>query len=114
MGTEQRRYPADPVAFIRERVHDRRVFWTYHASMRLVRRSITRMDIFDAVAGCVLIESYPDDKYLPSYLVLGFTSGGPIHVLIAVDVDGDNVRIVTAYRPDPQEWENGFSTRRKS
>src|SRR5262249_48441038 len=61
---------------------DRKVFWTYHASMRLVRRALTRTDVFGAAPGFVLVESYPDDKYLPSYLVLGFTSSGPIHVLI--------------------------------
>ena len=27
--------------------------------------------------------------------------GGPFHVLIAADADGDNVRIVTAYRRMP-------------
>ena len=29
-----------------------------------------------------------------------------------VDVAGDNVRIVTAYRPDPNEWESDLKTRR--
>lgn len=114
MATEQRQYPVDPIAFIRSRIEDRKVFWTYHASMRLARRALTRTDVFGAAPGFVLVESYPDDKYLPSYLVLGFTSSGPIHVLIAIDVEGDNVRIVTAYRPERAEWADDLKTRRKS
>jgi hypothetical protein len=35
------------------------------------------------------------------------------HVQIAVDVDGDNVRIVTTYIPDPQEWDADFRIRRR-
>jgi|GEM_PF-1286299 len=35
-----------------------------------------------------------------------------VHVLFAVDVDDDNVRVVTAYRPDPEEWEPGFARRK--
>jgi len=36
------------------------------------------------------------------------------HVLFAIDRDGDNVRLVTAYRPDPEEWEPpDFRNRRK-
>jgi hypothetical protein len=38
---------------------------------------------------------------------------GPIHVLVAADIEGDNVRIITAYRPDPSEWEADLRTRRK-
>ena len=56
-----------------------------------------------------IIESYPEDKYLPSYLVLAATS---FHVQFATDVEGDNVSIVTAYRPNLSEWESDLKTRR--
>ena len=29
------------------------------------------------------------------------------------DVEGDNVRVVTAYRPSPGEWEDDLKTRRR-
>jgi hypothetical protein len=32
--------------------------------------------------------------------------------LFAVDVEGNNVRVVTAYRPDPGEWGPDLKTRR--
>ena len=50
---------------------------------------------------------------LPSYLVLATAAvGGAFHVLFAVDVEGDNVRVITAYHPSPEEWEPDFSSRK--
>jgi hypothetical protein len=36
------------------------------------------------------------------------------HVLCAADVPGENIRIVTAYYPNPDEWETDLKTRRLS
>lgn len=33
-------------------------------------------------------------------------------VLFAADVEGDNVRVVTSYRPDPGEWQADLTARR--
>ena len=38
---------------------------------------------------------------------------GPFHVLFAADADGDNVRIVTAYRPNADEWESDLKSRKE-
>ena len=59
-----------------------------------------------------IVESYPEDKYLPSYLVLTRSASEAIHVLFATDVEGHNVRVVTAYRPSPDEWEDDMKTRK--
>jgi hypothetical protein len=34
------------------------------------------------------------------------------HAQIATDVEGDNIRIVTMYTPDPNEWGEGLRIRR--
>jgi hypothetical protein len=99
----------DPLGFIRRCVRERKIHWTYHVNMRLAGRFLSRDEIVDAVDTYEIIEHYPEDKYLPSYLVLAATS---FHVQFATDVAGDNVRVVTAYRPDPNEWESDFKTRR--
>ncbi len=80
--------------------------------MRLAGRHISRDEIFGAVDSYEVIESYPDDKYLPSYLVLATAAGGGFHVLFTVDVDADDVRVVTAYRPNPIDWQPDLRTRR--
>ena len=77
--------------------------------MRLAGRYLSRDEILNAVDTYEIIEQYPEDKYLPSYLVLAATS---FHVQFAADVAGDNVRVVTAYRPDLNEWESDLKTRR--
>ena len=97
--------PDDPLSFIQDCVRHRQVLWTYHVSMRLVSRNITRDAILAAVASYEVIERYPDDKYLPSYLVLARGKSDTFHILFATDASAPNVRVVTAYRPNPAEWE---------
>jgi hypothetical protein len=61
-----------------------------------------------------LVEAYPDDKYLPSYLIIARHGSEAFHVLFAADVEGDNVRVVTSYRPDPGKWQADLKARRPS
>jgi hypothetical protein len=82
--------------------------------MRLAGRFIPRESILDAVTSYELVEAYPDDKYLPSYLILARHDHDAFHILFAADLQGDNVRVVTAYRPDPGEWQPDLKARRPS
>ena len=104
--------PAEPLGFIQECVRRRRILWTHHVNMRLHGRSIRRDAILNLVDEYEVIESYPQDKYLPSYLILVRVPGDALHVLFAADVEGDTVRVVTAYRPDGMEWLPDLKTRR--
>ncbi|MDX2254291.1 MAG: DUF4258 domain-containing protein, partial [Pseudanabaenaceae cyanobacterium bins.39] len=45
---------------------------TRHALKRQVERNISNKDIRDMGKNVVIIEDYPDDKYSPSCLLLGF------------------------------------------
>ena len=80
--------------------------------MRLAGRYISRNEVFESTESYEIIESYPEDKYLPSYLVWATSGRGAFHVLVAADLDGDNVRIVTAYRPNADEWESDLKSRK--
>ncbi len=102
----------DPIRIIQDCVRRRRVLWTYHVNMRLAGRFLPSESLFTAVETFELVEAYPDDKYFPSYLVLGRGNAGAFHALFAVDVEGDNVRVVTAYRPDAAKWQDDMKTRR--
>ena len=106
------RIPNNPVTFIQDCVRGRRILWTYHVHLRVQGRVVARQTILDAVDSYEIVESYPDDRYLPSYLVLGQLAGEVVHVLFATDVQGDNVRVITVYRPSPDEWEGDLKTRR--
>lgn len=109
----ERIIPDDPLAFIQRCIRERKILWTYHVQMRLKGRTISREGLLRAVETYEILESYPDDKYLPSYLVFSHPQDGVAHVQIAADVAGDNIRIVTAYRPSVHEWEPDIRTRRK-
>ena len=111
--TTSRSLPTDALAFIQRCVRERKVYWTYHVNMRLAGRHISRDAILEATETYEIIESYPEDKYLPSYLVWATSRGGPFHALFAADVDDDNVRIVTAYRPNADEWESDLKSRKE-
>ena len=108
----ERKLPDQPLVFIQQCVRNRTLQWTYHVNMRLKGRAISRKTILDSVDHYQIIESYPDDKYLPSYLIYTRHEDRVLHILFAADVDGQNVRIVTAYFPDPEEWDADCKIRR--
>ena len=75
-----------------------------HAFKRAVERNISELEIEQAGTKAVIIEDYPDDKYSPSCLLLGFTeTERPLHLQISY-ADTELVRIITLYEPDETEW----------
>lgn len=82
-----------------------------HALRRVVERDISEQEIRQAGQRAAIIENYPDDKYSPSSLLLGFTSmRRALHIQVSL-ADTELVRIITLYEPDPAEWV-GYSRRR--
>ena len=81
--------------------------------MRSKGRFISREAILSSIDSYEIIEEYPKDKYLPSYLIFTKHDSDIFHILVAVDFSGDNVTIVTAYRPTKDKWESDLKTRRK-
>lgn len=75
-----------------------------HAFQRAVERNNSEPEIRQAGGLAEIIEDYPDDKYSPSALLLGFTTGGrPLHIQISFD-ESPLAKIITIYEPDPLEW----------
>ncbi len=75
-----------------------------HAFRRAVERNISEAEIRQAGAGADIIEDYPDDKYSPSCLLLGFTAQNrPLHLQVSY-IDAEMVKIITLYEPDPDQW----------
>jgi len=108
----ERLTPDDPLEFIRSCVKLKKIKWTYHVNMRMKGRFISRQVILNSLEEYEVIEEYPKDKYLPSYLVYSICQNKVFHILFAVDIEEDNVRVVTAYYPDLEEWKEDFKTRR--
>ncbi len=55
-----------------------------HAFRRVVERNISEQEIREAGTNAELIEDYPEDKYSPSALLLGFTAAGPALALSGI------------------------------
>ncbi|MBI4870453.1 MAG: DUF4258 domain-containing protein [Candidatus Riflebacteria bacterium] len=82
-----------------------------HALRRLVERNIPAASIREAGANAELIEDYPDDKFSPSCLLLGFTrTGQPLHLQVSRSPN-PMVRIITLYYPSLEDWDD-FRVRR--
>jgi len=75
-----------------------------HAFHRAVERNISAEEIIQAGAMAEVIEEYPDDKYLPSCLLLGFTrKQRPLHMQLCY-TDANMLKIITLYEPNPRQW----------
>ena len=75
-----------------------------HAFRRAVERDISEREIRDAGARAEVIEDYPDDKYAPSALLLGFTvAGRALHFQVSY-IGTELAKIITIYEPGSREW----------
>lgn len=94
------------IADIRERLGRGRYHLSDHAFRRMVEQSVSEAMIRQAGTAAEMIEDYPNDKYSPSCLLLGFTrEGRPLHIQVS-RVDQPGVKIVTVYFPNPSLWDN--------
>ncbi len=88
-----------------------KIIISIHAQERLRQRGIRQKDIRKAVLSGEIIEQYPDDFPFPSCLILGYDENKKaIHVVISDE--GSMGRIITAYIPNTEKFENDFKTRK--
>jgi hypothetical protein len=93
------------------KITEGRFEFSQHAVDQSIIRHISVQEIREAFANCQIVEDYPDDKYGPSCLILGFTlADRPLHILCSYP-SRPLVKIVTLYEPDPDQWID-FRTRR--
>jgi len=92
------------INLLRQKIGSNQFEFTKHALDQSILRRITVKEVREAMANGEVIENYPDDKYGPSCLVFGNTkSGRPIHLQCSHPFR-ENVKIITLYQPDPEEW----------
>jgi len=78
--------------------------FSQHAFVRAIERNISGQEVTEAGRCVEIVESYPDDKYSPSCLLLGFTkSGRPLHMQVCY-TEEDMLKIITIYEPDVFLW----------
>ena len=89
---------------IRAKVQAEQFEFSKHAVDQSILRRISVQELREAIANGEVIEDYPEDKYGPSCLVLGFTQAGrPLHIQCSYP-SRPLVKIITLYEPDPDKW----------
>jgi hypothetical protein len=97
---------------IRQKIANDEFEFSKHAVDQSILRRIRVQEIRQAIANGQIIEDYPDDKYGPSCLILGFTAAQrPIHIQCSYPTR-PLIKIITLYEPDPQRWNDQFTQRR--
>ena len=90
----------------------RSLVFRLHAAKRMLQRGIRAEDVETVVASGEIIEDYPEDTPFPSRLLLGAPGGRPLHIVAADEPGTDVTYIVTAYYPDPAQWDADFRRRK--
>lgn len=101
-------------ALINEFLKQGNVNFKKHALVRIVERKISIQDVEEALLNCNVIESYSEDKPLPSYLVIGYTKNKrPLHIIVALDKIERHIWIITVYEPNQTKWSDQMTKRKK-
>ncbi|NOX62847.1 MAG: DUF4258 domain-containing protein [Chloroflexi bacterium] len=89
---------------IREKILTGAFEFSEHALEQSIIRHISVQEVHEAIRNAEIIEDYPDDKYGPSCLVLGFTRRNrPLHIHLSYP-SRPPIKIITLYEPDPLRW----------
>lgn len=90
---------------IQSKILRRQYEFSKHAVDQSIIRDISIVEMAQAISGGgEIIEDYPEDKYGPSCLILGFTkTGRPLHIQCSYP-SRPLIKIITLYEPDPDLW----------
>ena len=95
----------DMLEEIQTKILGRQYEFSKHAVDQSIVRDISVAEMEGAISGRIeVVEDYPDDKYGPSCLILGFTKAGrPLHLQCSYP-SRPLIKVITLYEPDPDLW----------
>jgi hypothetical protein len=94
----------DVIDDIREKIDAGLFEFSKHAVDQSLRPGIRVEEIREVMSNGEIIEDYPNDKYGPSLLILGFTvPGRPLHIQCSYP-SRPLLKIITLYEPDADRW----------
>ena len=86
--------------------------WTAHTLERMQERDIEPSDVVNCITNGKIIEQYPQAYPYPACLILG-TKDDHTSLHAVVGYGSGFIWIITAYKPDANEWANGFTVRKE-
>jgi len=86
-----------------------------HGYDELSEDGIPVRDAIRGISEAVAVEEYPSSGRGPAVLVLEYDKQKePIHVVWGIPAGYESPAVlITAYRPNPEKWDDDFVTRRK-
>ena len=96
---------------LRQKISRGQMEFSLHAVRQMVERDISPEGVAQTVLAGEVIEDYPDDKCGPSCLVCGMTKSSRVLHVQCTHPSRPLVKVVTAYQPDPAEWDKTFKRR---
>lgn len=83
-----------------------------HTLTRSTQRYILLDEISEAILSGQVTEDYPNDRYGPSCLILGYTQNKrPLHIQCSYP-SRPALKIITVYEPTLDKWELNLKTRK--
>ncbi|WPL18767.1 hypothetical protein Thiowin_03858 [Thiorhodovibrio winogradskyi] len=93
------------IAEIQDKIRSRHYELSRHALDQSIKRGIRIAELEEALLGkAEIIEDYPDDKYGPSCLILGYSVAGRALHIVCSYPSRPLVKIITVYEPDATKW----------
>jgi hypothetical protein len=96
---------------LRQKISRGQMEYSLHAVRQMVARDISPEEVAQTVLAGEVIEDYPDDKYGPSCLVFGVAADKRVLHVQCTHPSRPLVKVITAYEPDPAEWDKTFKRR---
>ncbi len=105
---------SDTFAKIEQLVRKGAVRVSEHGYDELSADGLFAREVIEGIETALLVEDYPDYPKGPCVLVLQKdVLGGPLHVVWGIPKGHVSPAVlITAYRPDPELWEENFLRRR--
>lgn len=89
-----------------------KIIYRIHAIERMFERGIGVKDIRAALDSGENIEHYMDVAAYPGRLILTWRGKRPLHIVAADNSAGEEIIVITGYRPDRSRWTDDFKRRR--
>ena len=100
------------IGTLREYFSNDTIVISEHAQNRCRERGIKQKDIRNCIMTGEIIEQYPDDFPFPSCLVYGYDLSTRV-IQVVISSEGESGRIITAYIPNTEKFQDDLKTRRE-
>jgi len=96
-------------------IENRDILISEHGYDEIAADGLTVREIVAGSAESIVLEEYPDYSKGPRVLtMIKDHDGNPIHAVWGIPRGSTSPAVlVTAYRPDPKRWSDGFKRRKK-